>query len=260
NKDILTRDKTDVVRIAYNLALELHDGQKRKGIDKYDHITHSLQVYDLVSRVVPRGTPKRDVVLAAALLHDGIEDYKNGDAKAVLIDTQAARAEAVDKIKAAFPDKKFSEKLLEIVGEVTNPIEFTDKKGEIISKRDWQVEHIKNVSSQAKLIKVCDQTMNVISSIEEVPDWNYKRVTNYANKATAVVNAVKESNKTKETYFPFVAQAVKIYDKVSSQCQEILDNMNKEGESIPPNRAHASISLRTIILEINNENKKMLDR
>lgn len=175
NKDILLREEGNPVRIAYNLALELHDGQKRKGMEELAYVTHPLKVYNLAKRCVDISVPDRNVTLAASLLHDAIEDYRQEDIKSGRIEAQTARNEAAAKIRAGFSDKKFAEKVLKIVAEVTNPVEFTNEKGEIISKKEWQVKHVKNISNQGKFIKICDQTLNVAAGVEEVPNWDYKK-------------------------------------------------------------------------------------
>ena len=250
DRDILKRDKNDPVRIAYNLALDLHDGQKRKGLEEQDYITHPLRVYNLVKRCIDRNIPDRNVTLAATLLHDAIEDYKKEDIKSGGINAEVARHEATAKIRSAFTDKKIADKVLQIVEEVTNPISFTNKKGETISKKEWQVKHVRDISNQGKLIKICDQTANVISNIEEVPNWNYDRIISYADKATAVVTAARENIKERDRYVPAVGYAARIYDKVAAQCQEIFDDMRKNGDPIPPSSPRVSIPIKTIVNEV----------
>lgn len=254
NKDILQRKKDDPVRIAYDVAKELHDGQTRKGIEKQEQITHPLQVYNLVNRCGGRNMPEREIVLAASLLHDGIEDYRKEDIKSGKIDAQAARAQAADKIMEAFPDKAFAGKVLAVVSELTNPVEFKNADGKAISKRQWQVENIKSASSQAKLIKICDKTINIMSNIEEVPDWDYDRVKEYSDKATLVVKSARENITEGDRYYNAVKRAADIYSHVHEEKMALLDDMKKDGREIPSKYPMVSISLKTIENIINRKN------
>lgn len=259
--DILMREKTDPVQIAYNLAVEFHDDQKRKGIAKLDYITHPLRVYDLVSRCIGADIKiiDRDVTLAASLLHDGIEDYRKKDVKAGKITPQDAREEALARIKGAFPEA-FAGKLLELVKYLTNPIAYTDSGGNAITKKEWQVARIKDAPTPAKLIKICDSILNVVANIEEVPDWNYQRIIEYTEKATAVVASARENIKKDEyiKYAPAIEHAARIYDKVSKESQNIFDNMVRDGKPIPPKHPVALLSIRTIE-EMMRDNKNDKD-
>jgi hypothetical protein len=254
NQDILQREKDDPVRIAYDAAKELHDGQTRKGIEKQEQITHPLQVYNLVNRCGGRNMPEREIVLAASLLHDGIEDYRKEEVESGKIDAHIARAEAAGKIMEAFPDKLFAEKVLAVVSELTNPVEFKNASGEDISKSQWQVENIKSASSQAKLIKICDKTINIMSNIEEVPDWDYDKVKEYSDKATLVVKSARENIAENDSYYNAVKRAADIYKHVYEAKMELLDDMRKDGREIPSKYPMVSISLKTIENIIDRKN------
>lgn len=274
-KDILTRGEDDPVRIAYNVSLQLHKGQKRKGIFKPDYITHPLQVYDLVKKCIESKCvgsekfPDLDVTLVAALLHDGIEDYKKDDVKKYMalisagmdpkdagVNPYVAHEEAENIIKEAFSDRKFADKLLKLVHEVTNPAEFTDEVGKEISKIEWQVKKIKNVSTNAKLIKICDKTMSTVSNIEEVPNWRYKKLGDNIKESVAVVNAAQENVEKSDRYFPAVEHAAKIFNLVARGSKQILKGMKSDGIKAPPEHQVASFSLKIIEEMIETKNTK----
>lgn len=95
--------------------------------------------------------------------------------------------------------------------------------------------------------------------LKKSPIGIIKKVMNYADKATAVVTAARE-NIDEFRYISEVRYAAKIYDKVSAQCKEILDDMVKNGETIPPSSSRASIPLKTIVATVFAEDKKTLSR
>lgn len=256
NKDILRRDSNDHVRIAYQIALQLHKGQKRKGIDKPDYITHPLQVYDLTNRCLLRNIANKDVALAAALLHDGIEDYKQDEIKAGTIPAQEAREEAVAIIRSKFSDDNFTEKLLFVLNALTNPVEFRDKNGNPISKTEWQVQNIRTATPEAKLIKICDKTMNIASSVEEVPNWNYEELLKNAANSKQVVAAAKENTLPHSPYNSPITLASKIYTHVAEGKIELLNEMLGDGREIPPKTPIMSFSFQTIINMIRSEEQE----
>lgn len=285
-KDILKRGEDSVedraVRKAYLLAMKLHDGQERGGLAKPDYITHPLQVYDLVHKCIGNDEtlPDRGVLLAAALLHDGVEDYKKYEIKKYLklieagkdpktvkpaeagIDPLVARREAIDKIREAYPNKEFADKLLNLINEVTNPVDFGTVDGKRITKNKWQTDRMKEASVQAKLIKICDKNMNAVSNIEEVPHWNYDRIRDNISKSVVVVYAASDNVKKDDKYYPAVEHATKIFNLVARGSQDILREMRKGGIEIPPKHQFASFTLKVIREMINtgNTTSKSLDQ
>ncbi len=254
SEDILKRDENDPVRIAYRIAVDLHQGQKRKGIDEMDYITHPLQVYDLVSRCLPINIKNRDVTLAAALLHDTIEDYKKDEIKSGKTSEDDARAEAIKIIESRFTNKDLVKKILYTLHDLTNPVEFMDKNGEKTSKTEWQVEHIKTASQNAKLIKICDKTLNIVSNIEEVPNWDHEKLLENSRNSKAVVDAAKVNIRENDEYYKPIILASKIYDHVAEEKFNLLEEMIKDGRQIPPKHQTMSFSFRTIMAMISQEN------
>jgi hypothetical protein len=270
-KDIFQRGENDPVRLAYELAVKMHEGEKRKGKDALDYITHPLQVYDMVKKCIGDDPViDKDLTLAAALLHDAVEDAPKKSAGI----KEVARMNAVVKIQGAFinlvnkgnlNDSKFPDKLVHLLTELTNPVEVMDSE----KKRAYQVGKARTAQANVNLIKICDQTLNVISNIEERPlGWDYRRLIDYTNKATAVVKAavrsIDESDKHKmmsrvdpeyaeyakeinASYTRAVKLAGRVYSDVSDAELEILKNMRTAGKMIPPENPVATFSMEQLV-------------
>ncbi len=225
-EDILQRKPSDNVRIAYELANEIHKGEERKGTEKLDYITHPLRVYDLVDRSIRKDGVWSDPMRCAALLHDCIESAgkKFDDAK----EKQAAEARMLQEIKEAFPKNDFGEKVAGLVKELTNPIEYQNENGEKISKEEWQVRHVQKISLPARVVKICDQTANLISDIEEGPDWDYQKLMNYRAKTSKVVEAAQENivDDDRNRHFSLI-HATRTYGMVAAYSQSVLDELKK---------------------------------
>lgn len=281
--NIARRDEKKIMRKAYILALKLHDGQTRKGLKKPDYITHPLQVYDMVHKCIGNNEeiPDRSVLLAAALLHDGIEDYKKDEVKKYLklieagkdpktmpeseagINPLVARQKAIDKVREAFPDTAFADKLLKLIDEVTNPVDYNNvKDGKFTSKTKWQIDRIKDASMPAKLIKICDKTMSTVSNIEEVPDWDYDKVRNNLSQSSVVVIAAQENVNKKDMLYPSIEYATKVFNLVERGSMEILAQMIKSGVEIPPKEQFASFTFKIIdeMIRSGNTDQKSLNK
>lgn len=241
--DLLRREPNDPVRMAYELAESIHQGQKRDS--GLDYITHPVQVYDMVNRCI--GNSKvydKNVTLAAALLHDAVEDYMRAETKRYkeleeagmshdpLLDSdpihpQDARGAAVRLIQNNFPNPEFAGKLIKLLDELTNPIKFADSE----DKRAKQIIKMKTASGPAKLVKVCDQATNVASDVNERSSWDYNEVIKFANKATGVVKAAYDSAMAQkgvhakpiiiaaDAYFKISEEALDIFKKVKPHKQ-----------------------------------------
>ena len=221
-EDILKRPSDDKIRIAYDLADCLHINDRRKGFQELPYITHPVRVYDLVKRCTTEHTPDREVMLAAALLHDTIEDHSPKDDNEVRRKS-TIRKEVAEQIRNAFSsDPKFAEKVVDLVEELTNPEEFLDENGKTITKEAWQVAHAKNSSLAARVVKVCDQTANMISDIEELPNLPSDKIIAYREKAKKVVAACyKNLPPEAEEHFS-LNFAVRFFEVVCNICETYL--------------------------------------
>jgi hypothetical protein len=215
-----------------------------------------VQVYDFVNRVLVRSgnvtKDEREVILAASLLHDGIEDYKKDEVKSGKIKPIGAVLDAEDTIIHRFVQEvsprsyKKVDDMIDLVFELTNKLEFKDDKDNKITKIDWQVDHIAQASTSAKLIKIADKTLNIMANIEEVPDWKYEALIKYVDEQTKVVRAAENSVRSDDKLAPAVLHAAKVYHFVAEHYKEIFDNMQKAGKKFPPDNAVAHLSLQEI--------------
>jgi hypothetical protein len=200
-------------------------------------------------------------MLAASLLHDVIENYKPLWYDKNSIHNRArARDQAEDKIINAFPDKEFAKKVLGLVRELTDDLEYKNSFGNEITRKEWQVAHIKNVSVLARVIKICDQTANLISNIEEVPNWNYDRLTAYKDKSDAVVAAAQENIPESEKRHLSPVFATRFYEMISVYTQSLLDDIKRDNKPIPSPHQMASINIDGIHSEIRKEIERNVQR
>ncbi len=171
---------------ALQFAAEKHKYQKRKGADRVPYINHPIDVaYHLCCTA--RITDVK--ILAAALLHDTIEDTD-------------ATAEDIKVL--------FGEEILKLVLDVTDDKSLAKKE-----RKRLQVEHAGELSPGASLIKLSDKLSN-ISDIADSPPrgWSRKRKKEYVGWSRAVVDRLREPNKTLENAFHRKAnEAEKEFDR-----------------------------------------------
>jgi guanosine-3',5'-bis(diphosphate) 3'-pyrophosphohydrolase len=115
-------------------------------------------------------------ILAAALLHDTVEDT----------DTTH------EELKAEFGDA-----VDEMVGEVTD-----DKEIESPTRKALQIQHAPFLSAGAKLIKIADKISNVREiGVDSPRDWNIERRREYFAWAREVVDATGRPNPMLSAFF-----------------------------------------------------------
>ena len=148
-------------------AAEKHRGQMRKGEDLTPYINHPLNVARIL---VEEGGVEDPEVIAAALLHDTIEDTDT---------TQDELAE------------NFGARVASMVFEVTDDKSIKDK-GE---RKRQQVINAPNKSEGAALIKLADKTSNVRDvGSRPAAGWSYAKRIEYLDSAQRVVNALPISD------------------------------------------------------------------
>ena len=152
-------------------ADEKHVGQFRKnGTTPY--ILHPRAV---VSILCDAGITE-PVILAAALLHDTIEDTD------VTYDELASL---------------FGQPVADIVLEVTD-----DKSLSKTKRKQEQIRHAPHYSVAAALVKIADKIANLRDIIDEpAPDWDASRKLAYYDHARAVVVAMGSRHSTLEKVF-----------------------------------------------------------
>jgi guanosine-3',5'-bis(diphosphate) 3'-pyrophosphohydrolase len=166
---------SDIVLIlkAAEFAAHKHRRQRRKGRTKRPYIGHCVEVARLIAEV---GKVDDANILAAAILHDTIEDTKTTH----------------DELR-----QEFGPVIDDLVNEVTD-----DKDLDKSVRKRLQVEHAPNLSPGAKLIKLADKISNVREIGADPPkDWDVKRREKYFAWAREVVDAMGRINPGLEQHF-----------------------------------------------------------
>ena len=152
-----------VILKALEFAALKHRDQRRKDALASPYINHPIALANVLSR---EGGVTDPVVLAAALLHDTVED------------TETTPAE----LRAAF-----GERIAGIVAEVTD-----DKDLPKAERKRLQIEHAAAISREAKLVKLADKICNVRDVADHPPaKWDLARRREYFDWAKRVVDRLR---------------------------------------------------------------------
>jgi guanosine-3',5'-bis(diphosphate) 3'-pyrophosphohydrolase len=171
---------TALILKALEFAAARHRKQFRKGLDKTPFINHPIQVASLLANDAGETDP---VLLAAAVLHDVIEDTVNS-------------AEERDELSILI-GKMFGEAILSLTLEVTDD-KTLDKK----ERKRLQVEHASHKSLNAKKLKIADKIMNLRDIADNPPvDWALQRISDYFDWAENVVAGLRGVNRKLEELF-----------------------------------------------------------
>ncbi len=179
---IVTRHPSPVTAVETGLPLILralefaalkHRDQRRKDALASPYINHPIA---LAKVLTGEGGVVDPVVLAAALLHDTVED------------TQTTPAEL---------NETFGERIAGIVEEVTD-----DKSLPKAERKRLQVEHAAHLSREAKLVKLADKICNVRDVANHPPaKWDLTRRREYFEWAKAVVDKMRGTHPELERCF-----------------------------------------------------------
>ena len=158
---------------AAHFAAQKHKDQRRKDKEVSPYINHPISVAKIISEI---GNIEDPEVLAAALLHDTIED------------TETTVDELIDN---------FGERVCSLVQEVTD-----DKNLPKMERKQRQIEHAKEISEGAALIKLGDKISNVMDITNTPPtDWDSARRLEYFEWAEEVINNCPKVNTSLENHF-----------------------------------------------------------
>ena len=147
----------------------------------------SLKIWVILSRAARRGSADGfilwnegdvldPVVIAAALLHDTIED------------TKTTKAEL---------RRVFGKEVAGVVVEVTD-----DKRLPKERRKELQIEHAAHLSNGAKLVKLADKICNLTDILASPPkDWSVERKREYFEWAKRVIEQVRGTNPRLERRF-----------------------------------------------------------
>ena len=163
---------------AAHFAAQKHRDQRRKDEDASPYINHPISVAEIISVI---GNVEDPEVLAAALLHDTLED------------TKTTPEELIDK---------FGERVCNLVQEVTD-----DKTLPKLERKQRQIDHAKEISEGAALIKLGDKISNVTDITNTPPtDWDSNRRLEYFEWAEKVINNCPRVNESLENHFAEVVR------------------------------------------------------
>jgi guanosine-3',5'-bis(diphosphate) 3'-pyrophosphohydrolase len=152
-----------IVLEALAFAAHKHRDQRRKDAAASPYINHPIA---LANVLVQEGAVSEPEVIAAALLHDTVED------------TQTTPAE----LRAAF-----GERVAQVVEEVTD-----DKSLPKAERKRLQIENAARISREAKLVKLADKICNLRDMADHAPaSWDLVRRREYFDWAKAVIDRLR---------------------------------------------------------------------
>lgn len=152
-------------------AAEIHRDQRRKGKRREPYVNHVLEVAELVTQA---GFYTDDMIIAA-LLHDAVEDQK---------------------IPPEEIERRYGRNVRKLVDELTD-----DKSLPKQTRKDLQISHAPNASSEAKKIKLADKIANLRDMVRDPPShWSKERCLKYVDWSREVIKALGpvDANLSKE--------------------------------------------------------------
>ncbi len=161
---------------AKEYATRMHKGQYRK--DGKDYIVHPINVANYVRQF--KESSELDMLIEAAYLHDTIED------------TNATYYDIVHE---------FGPGVASIVLELTTD---EDMKNELGKKRYLQIK-LKNMSSWALVIKLCDRLDNVI----DMKNCSKEFIEKYKEETIDIIKYLKDNRELSNTHIKIIKEIEK---------------------------------------------------
>ena len=173
DNDVWEYDDTGLVLKALAFAARKHRDQRRKGAEASPYINHPIELANVLWH---EGGVTDAVVIAAALLHDTVED------------TETTPEEL---------EQEFGKQIRDIVLEVTD-----DKNLPPIQRKRLQVKRAPYSSHMAKLVKLADKICNLRDILEAPPEgWGLERKQRYFEWAREVTKGLRGTNERLEAAF-----------------------------------------------------------
>jgi len=158
---------------ALAFAAHKHRDQRRKDAEASPYINHPIALAEVLAE---EGGVADIEVLAAALLHDTIEDT----------------ATTAEELRAAF-----GARIAGLVEEVSD-----DQSLEKAERKRLQIEHAAGLSAGAKLVKLADKICNLRDVAERPPaKWDLERRREYFDWAKRVVERLRGAHSRLEAAF-----------------------------------------------------------
>jgi len=152
---------------ALAFAAYKHRRQRRKDPEASPYINHPIALAHVLSSEAGISNAK---VLAAAILHDTIEDTET----------------TYEELR-----ERFGRTIAGVVREVSD-----DKTLSRADRKRLQIEHAEHLSRRARLVKLADKISNVRDIAANPPhDWPLQRRREYFDWAKAVVDRIRGTNK-----------------------------------------------------------------
>lgn len=172
---------------AADFAAKFHQRQKRKDQEGTPYINHPIEVANFLANIGGINDPE---VLAAAILHDTIED------------TECKKEDIA---------KEFGDRVLSLVLECTD-----DKSLPKQERKRLQIVNAPHKSPAAACIKLADKTSNVKALTQSPPsDWSLERRKEYLEWGEKVVAGLRGHNAELEHFYDSaLAEAKKSLDKL----------------------------------------------
>ncbi len=168
----ITSPDLNLIFDALAFAAAKHRLQKRKSRGT-PYINHPIEVARLLVTV---GGIKDEEVLAAAILHDTIEDTET-------------TAEEIEE--------RFGKTVLDMVLECTD-----DKSLPKAERKRRQIENASHKSPSAKCLKIADKISNVNDIGEHPPeDWDMERIVDYLDWSEKVVAGLRGVNEELDKHY-----------------------------------------------------------
>lgn len=168
---------------AYRFSAIKHTNQRRKGNLDIPYINHPIEVANVLSH----SCNSDDIVLlAAAVLHDTIEDTETSYDELVGI---------------------FGTEIADVVLEVTDDMKLSKER-----RKQIQVEKAAGLSDRAKKIKIADKICNVLDILQTRFHWTDRQKLEYVDWSVQVVDKCRGIDEVLETEF----------DKVLAIAKEVI--------------------------------------
>lgn len=156
-------DPVSLILKAADFAAHKHRDQRRKGIEASPYINHPI---DLANILRNEGGVIDPVILAAALLHDTLEDTET----------------SWEELRG-----QFGEEIADVVAEVTDTKWLS--KG---ARKRLQISKASHSSLRARAVKIADKISNLRAILASPPpDWPLERKQAYFDWAKQVVDGVR---------------------------------------------------------------------
>lgn len=183
---------------AATFAADKHRHQRRKDAEASPYINHPLAVAGVLAL---EADVQDEALLAAALLHDTVED------------TNTTFAEL---------EETFGPTVREIVREVTD-----DKSLPKQERKELQVSHAPHASDAAKQLKIADKICNIREIADSPPaDWSPSRKAEYLSWTERVVRGCRGVNAALDA----------VYDRAVERARGKLGIATRPGDDSPEDR------------------------